>query len=414
MHKVDSFGATVANEFTDGSPPTVPRTTLQAKFMNAVQRELVGVVEQVGIALSDTDDGQLKRSCVLHVQTITALRNAPAPVLPSGTILVITEGSAALGDGGGRIYYWDGASAAADNGSSIIRPSTNPATGRWISIALALAAITGGAPLDSPAFTGVPTAPTAAQGTNNTQLATTAYVRAAITALINSSPAALDTLQELAAALGNDANFATTVTNALAAKAPLASPALTGTPTAPTAGGGTNTTQLATTAFVQGEIASKAPLASPALTGAPTAPTAGAGTNTTQLATTAFVQSAISTATPSGTYTPAVGTVSGMTSVSAGKAFWTRQGNIVDVFGQVTYTPSATTSSFYIPLPVASDLTATDDLSGGGSSLVLVTQAASVKIEADTTNNRALVTILQSSFGSPPYDLRYFFRYVVQ
>ncbi|HHU9729600.1 TPA: phage tail protein, partial [Escherichia coli] len=72
-----------------------------------------------------------------------------------------------------------------------------------------------------PALTGVPTAPTAAQGTNNTQIATTAYVRAAISALVGSSPEALDTLNELAAALGNDPNFATTMTNALAGKQPL-------------------------------------------------------------------------------------------------------------------------------------------------------------------------------------------------
>ena len=89
------------------------------------------------------------------------------------------------------------------------------------------------APIESPSLTGTPTAPTAAQGTNNTQIATTAYVRAAISALVGSSPEALDTLNELAAALGNDPNFATTMTNALALKAPLSSPALTGTPTAP-------------------------------------------------------------------------------------------------------------------------------------------------------------------------------------
>ena len=67
-------------------------------------------------------------------------------------------------------------------------------------------------------------------------------------------PGALDTLNELAAALGDDANFSTTVTNSLATKAPLVSPALTGTPTAPTAAANTNTTQIATTAFVQQEI----------------------------------------------------------------------------------------------------------------------------------------------------------------
>lgn len=76
------------------------------------------------------------------------------------------------------------------------------------------------APLNSPALTGTPTTPTARQGTNNTQIASTAYVMAAIAALVDSSPDALNTLNELAAALGNDPNFATTMTNALAGKQP--------------------------------------------------------------------------------------------------------------------------------------------------------------------------------------------------
>lgn len=87
-----------------------------------------------------------------------------------------------------------------------------------------------------------------------TSKADVTYVDGKVTALVNGSPAALDTLNELATALGNDANFATTVTNNLATKAPLASPALTGTPTAPTATSGTNTTQIATTAFVQDAV----------------------------------------------------------------------------------------------------------------------------------------------------------------
>lgn len=77
------------------------------------------------------------------------------------------------------------------------------------------------APKASPALTGTPTAPTAAKTVNNTQIATTEFVKSAIAALVASSPAALDTLNELAAALGNNPNFATTVTNALAGKQPL-------------------------------------------------------------------------------------------------------------------------------------------------------------------------------------------------
>ncbi|MCS1081802.1 tail fiber protein, partial [Escherichia coli] len=185
------------------------------------------------------------------------------------------------------------------------------------------------APIESPSLTGTPTAPTAAQGTNSTQIANTAFVKAAITALINGAPGTLDTLKEIAAAINNDPNFSTTINNALALKAPLASPALTGIPTAPTAAQGTNNTQIANTAFVKAAItalingapgtldtlkeiaaainndpnfsttinnalALKAPLASPALTGVPTAPTAAQGTNNTQIATTAYVKAAIS------------------------------------------------------------------------------------------------------------------------
>lgn len=187
------------------------------------------------------------------------------------------------------------------------------------------------APLASPALTGTPTAPTAAQTVSNTQIANTAYVKAAIEALVNSAPGVLDTLGELAAAIGNDPNFATTMVNALATKAPLASPSLTGTPTAPTAAQTISNTQIATTAYVKAAIdalvnsspgaldtlselaaalgndpnfattmvnalAAKAPLASPALTGKPTAPTAAQSSNDTQLATTEFVTRAVAPA----------------------------------------------------------------------------------------------------------------------
>jgi hypothetical protein len=84
---------------------------------------------------------------------------------------------------------------------------------------------------ESPALTGTPTAPTPAPGTNSTQLATTAFVLTAIAALIDSSPAALDTLNELAAALGDDPNFATTITNALADKVANTDPRLSDTRT---------------------------------------------------------------------------------------------------------------------------------------------------------------------------------------
>jgi len=84
------------------------------------------------------------------------------------------------------------------------------------------------APLASPALTGTPTAPTATAGTSTTQVATTAFVGTAVSNLVASAPAALDTLNELAAALGNDASFSTTVTNSIATKLPLAGGTMSG------------------------------------------------------------------------------------------------------------------------------------------------------------------------------------------
>lgn len=110
------------------------------------------------------------------------------------------------------------------------------------------------APIASPAFTGVPTVPDAPAGTNTAQAINAKFVQAAIAALVNSSPAALDTLNELAAALGNDANFAASMTAALAAKAPLNSPALAGTPTAPTPALGDRTQKIATMAAFANEF----------------------------------------------------------------------------------------------------------------------------------------------------------------
>ena len=83
------------------------------------------------------------------------------------------------------------------------------------------------------------------------------HVQAKVDAIVDSAPGALDTLNELAAAINDDASFASTVTSNLATKAPLASPALTGTPTAPTATAGTNNTQIATTGFVNTATSNK-------------------------------------------------------------------------------------------------------------------------------------------------------------
>lgn len=104
--------------------------------------------------------------------------------------------------------------------------------------------------LASPALTGTPTAPTAASNTNTTQVATTAYVQTELNELLNGAGAAYDTLKELQDLLVADEGTVATLTTLVGTKAPLASPSLSGVPTAPTAAAATNTTQIATTAFV--------------------------------------------------------------------------------------------------------------------------------------------------------------------
>ena len=90
------------------------------------------------------------------------------------------------------------------------------------------------APLASPALTGKPTAPTATQGTNDMQIANTAFVAQAVATLVNSAPETLDTLQELAKALNNDPNFTTTMLNLLAGKVSKSGDTMTGAMTAAT------------------------------------------------------------------------------------------------------------------------------------------------------------------------------------
>jgi len=93
-----------------------------------------------------------------------------------------------------------------------------------------------------------------------TDYATQNYVNTQITYLINSAPGALDTLNELAAAINNDANFFTTISNALNLKAPLADPTFTGTVSAPTPDNSSNTTVVPTTQWVRNNFGLKSDL----------------------------------------------------------------------------------------------------------------------------------------------------------
>ena len=185
---------------------------------------------------------------------------------------------------------------------------------------------------NSPTLSGTPAAPTANAGTNTTQIATTAFVQTAVSNLVDAAPTTLNTLNELAAALGDDPNFATTVTNSIAGKQPLdadltaiagltgtsgflkktaadtwsldTNTYLTGNQTITLTGdvSGSGTTSISVTVAddshnhiisnvdgLQTALDARAPLSSPTLTGTPAAPTAAVDTNTTQIATTAYV-----------------------------------------------------------------------------------------------------------------------------
>lgn len=200
--------------------------------------------------------------------------------------------------------------------------------------------------LANPSLTGVPTAPTAASTTSTVQIATTEFVQQEITALVGGAPGALNTLNELATALGNNSSFSTTVTNSIALKAPIDAPTFTGIVTIPAGalisgyatlanptftgtvsgitksmvglGNVDNTADAAkpvsadqqaalnlkaniasptftgvVTIPMGASISGFATLMSPIFTGVPEAPTAAAATNTTQIATTAFVRAEV-------------------------------------------------------------------------------------------------------------------------
>jgi microcystin-dependent protein len=133
--------------------------------------------------------------------------------------------------------------------------------------------------LESPTFTGTPNAPTAASDNNSDQLATTAFVSTAVANLVSSAPDTLNTLNELATALGDDANFSTTIITSLGSKAPSNNPNFTGTLNA-------SKMLITSDASFSGNVD---------ICGNIFAITAIAGTNTTQLATTQFVTTAVST-----------------------------------------------------------------------------------------------------------------------
>jgi len=118
MHKVDAPGADLANEFSDGDPQTgVPATTLESKFMNTLQRELVNVVEQEDIELDDKNDGQVYQA----MQSL--MQKTSAGEIPPGTRMLFAQAGAPTG--------WTQDSSVNDRVIRVVRGPGNGVGGSW-------------------------------------------------------------------------------------------------------------------------------------------------------------------------------------------------------------------------------------------------------------------------------------------
>ena len=287
---IPTFGAIVAADLplaTTSVPGAVTVGSGLAVSGGLLTANVLTVAGQVGNI--DLSVGEINGAAPLASPAFSGVPTAPTPTAGTNntqiatTAFVLSEISAfdlppATTSTLGGVIVGAGLTV---NGSGGLSANVTSVAGKTGAVTLAVADVSGAAPLASPTFTGVAAAPTATPGTNTTQLATTAFVQAAVTA---GSVTSFNTRTGAVTLVATDLQIGGTGAFILD------SPQFTGTPTAPTAGAGTSTTQLATTAFV---ATSYAPLASPALTGVPTAPTATAGTNNTQIATTAFVQALV-------------------------------------------------------------------------------------------------------------------------
>lgn len=239
--------------------------------------------------------GQIIADDLIHLLENGA---SPASLQPSnplvGQLWFNTDGNG----GNGELFVWTGL-----NGWFGFTTGVASIIGLTGNVTLAQLNLAGLAPINTPVFTGTPAGPTPPPGTSSTQLATTAFVTNALGAIVSGVSSVLGYTGAI--------SLSQMISGGLA---PLGSPALTGTPTAPTPATGTHNTQIATTAFVFDQIGALstgvssvlgntgaitltelttgglAPIYNPTFTGTPSAPTAATGTNTTQLATTAHVQ----------------------------------------------------------------------------------------------------------------------------
>jgi hypothetical protein len=235
-------------------------------------------------------------------------------------------------------------------------------------------------PIASPAFTGIPTAPTAGPATNTTQIATTAFVQTVVAGLSG-------------------------------IYAPIVSPAFTGIPTAPTAAPGTNTTQIATTAYIIAALGAYAPLASPTFTGDPRAPTPATADNDTSIATTAFVKAVLVDYLPlaGGTLTGALAgtsiSLSGGMTVGAGQRYTFSGRGFIDPIGDGVFALSNAAGSAGVRLDVSTTAGTIQVLNNAGGAnnakIKVATQAPGTNTEDVATTAFVTAAIAAAGGGLP-------------
>ena len=187
------------------STATQTALNLKAPLASPTFTGTVSGITQAMVGLGNVDNtNDLNKPISNATQTALDLKAPLASPTFTGTVSGITKSMVGLGN--------------VDNTTDLNKPIST-ATQSALDLK---------APLASPSLTGTPLAPTAMAGTNTTQIATTAFVGTAISNLVASAPSTLDTLNELAIALGNDANFSTTITNAIGGKVAKSGDTMTG------------------------------------------------------------------------------------------------------------------------------------------------------------------------------------------
>ena len=205
---------------TSGQASAITANTAKTGISSGQTSAITANTAKTGITASQSDN-------IAANNSKTGISSAQASAITANTAKTsdinhnVTTNLSITGTTAARVIV------SSDGSNATIPVATTGASG--VMSAAQVTTLNGKANTASPTLTGTPAAPTASASTNSTQVATTAYVTTAVSNLVGGAPGALDTLNELAAAIGDDASYATGITTAIGLKANTASPTFTGT-----------------------------------------------------------------------------------------------------------------------------------------------------------------------------------------